>query len=96
MRVNVRRCILNGQKVTSIGKFYDELSRQLPLPHHFGRNLDALWDVLTADLPGPVEFTWEKAALSRTAMGEDYELLVELLREAAEERDDLKVVIHMQ
>lgn len=95
MQVNVRRCVLDGQTVTSIEKFYDELTRQLPFPRHFGRNLDALWDVLTVDLPGPVELTWENAALSRKAMGGDYELLVELLREAAEERGDLKVFIQM-
>jgi len=93
MRVNVQRCVLDGHVVTSIEKFYDELARQLSFPRHFGRNMDALWDTLTADTPGPVELVWEKAELSRATMGVDYQRAVELLREVAAERDDVKVVI---
>jgi RNAse (barnase) inhibitor barstar len=36
----------------SIGEFYDHLAGALELPDWFGRNLDALWDMLT-DLPAP-------------------------------------------
>jgi RNAse (barnase) inhibitor barstar len=36
----------------STGDFYDQLASALRLPDWFGRNLDALWDVLT-DLSAP-------------------------------------------
>ncbi|MBT0653894.1 barstar family protein [Geomobilimonas luticola] len=96
MRVNVRRCILDGQTVISMETFYAELERQLALPRHFGRNLDALWDVLTADVPGPLELVWNRAGLSRAAMGDSFERVVELLRDAAAERGgELKIVVRM-
>jgi ribonuclease inhibitor len=88
--------ILDGQKIESRDDFYAELKRsELPLPRHFGRNLDALWDVLTADLAGPLEIVWNASGISRSAMGgEKHDELVRLLLDAAVDRDDLKVSIH--
>lgn len=39
---------LNGKEMTSKGKAYAHIERQIPCPLYFGRNLDALWDVLMA------------------------------------------------
>jgi len=72
------------------GKILHELTRQLPFPRHFGRNLDALWDVLTVRPAGARGTDVGEGGPLRKAMGGDYELLVELLREAAEERGDLE------
>jgi ribonuclease inhibitor len=93
---NMMKYILDGKKIASRNDFYDELKRsKLPLPSHFGRNLDALWDVLTADLAGPLEIIWNASGSSRSAMGnEEHDQLVRLLLDAAVERDDLKVTIH--
>ena len=87
---------LDGRKIASRDDFYDELTRgKIPLPAHFGRNLDALWDVLTTDLAGPLEIIWNASGVSRGAMGaEEHDLLVRLLQDAARERDDLTVTIH--
>jgi ribonuclease inhibitor len=87
---------LDGRKIASRDDFYDELTRcKIPLPAHFGRNLDALWDELTADLAGPLEIIWNDSGISRGAMGgEEHDLLVRLLLDAARERDDLTVTIH--
>jgi ribonuclease inhibitor len=88
--------ILDGQKIASRDDFYDELKRsKLSLPLHFGRNLDALWDILIADLAGPLEIIWNHSGTSRCVMGsEEHDILVRLLLDAAVERDDLKVTIH--
>jgi ribonuclease inhibitor len=75
--------------IRSLVQFYDEVARQLDFPDHFGRNLDALWDVLTNDIEGPLEIVWQDTALSQAAMGDDYAKLVALLEEVAEERDDM-------
>ena len=82
----VKHCRLRG--IHSLDQFYDELARQLVLPSHFGRNLDALWDVLTGDVEGPFEIVWEGAEQARKSLGEDYAGVVALLRDAAAERDD--------
>lgn len=75
--------------IRSVARFYDELARQLDFPAHFGRNLDALWDVLVNDIEGPLEIVWQDTRLSQETMGDDYARLVALLEEAAEERGDV-------
>lgn len=82
----VKRCVLRD--IRSRAQFYDELARQLVFPAHFGRNLDALWDVLTGAVEGPFEIVWEGAEQARSHLGEDYAKLATLLRDAAAERDD--------
>ncbi len=73
-------------------EFYDVISRRLSLPKHFGRNLDALWDVLTTDVKGPVEIIWEESAVSRQAMGPIYDRLSALLQDVQKERGDFHVI----
>lgn len=82
----VKRCVLHD--ICSLARFYDELARQLDFPPHFGRNLDALWDVLTGDVEGPFEIVWEDAEQARSHLGKDYDRLVALLDDVAAERED--------
>ncbi len=88
------RCAIRGKEIGSHADFHAALARSLRLPRHYGRNLDALWDLLTGDLPGPVELVWRDAARSRERMGaKAHDRLVQLLLDAAVEREDLSVVI---
>jgi ribonuclease inhibitor len=88
MSVKVNRISIDGALVTSMDGFYDELARKLPLPAHFGRNLDALWDVLTVDLEGPLEIIWQRADLSKKSLGREFTVIAALFAEVSEERDD--------
>lgn len=83
----MKRCRLTD--IHSLDRLYDELARQLDFPPHFGRNLDALWDVLTSDVEGPLEIVWENPELSRASLGDEYPRLVALLEEAVAERGDM-------
>ena len=69
------------------------LARQLGFPGHFGGNLDALHDVLTGDVAGPVEIVWRDHRLSETALGADYARVLAVLRDAAAARDDLTLIL---
>jgi ribonuclease inhibitor len=91
MPVRRKRCVLSGKTVRSLGGFYDEIARQLSFPPHFGRNLDALWDVLVTDVEGPVELVWNEVVLSRRAMGVDFDRVLEVLLDAEKERKDFHV-----
>lgn len=84
--MQVKRCVLHD--IRTLAQFYDELARQLALPTHFGRNLDALWDVLAGDVAGPFEIVWEDSAQAQSNLGMDYSRLVILLNDLAAERDD--------
>ncbi len=89
----IKRCTLNGLKIHSLDDLYDQLATRLSLPVHFGRNLDALWDVLSADVAGPFKIVWKHGDDSKKSMGKDFDKVVKLLQELEEERDDFHLII---
>ena len=91
MPVRKKRCLLSGKTVRSLDAFYDEIARQLAFPDHFGRNLDALWDVLSADMEGPIEVVWKNPDTSRLEMGRDFDRILAVLKEVEKARKDFRV-----
>jgi len=91
VRRSARIYELPGQSIRSLDEFYDEIALLLHFPDHFGRNLDALWDVLTTDIEGPVELIWEDSATSKKSMGKDFDRVSALLRDIEKEREDFTV-----
>lgn len=89
----IKRCALNGLAIHSLDDLYDQLSNRLSLPAHFGRNLDALWDVLSTDIEGPFKIVWKHSDDSKKSMGKDFERVMKLLQELEEERDDFQLTI---
>ncbi|POZ61771.1 barstar family protein [Chromobacterium alticapitis] len=86
-------CELRG--IRSLEQLFDELSRQLRLPAHFGRNLDALYDSLSQDVAGPFELVWRDTDEAKLALGADlYATILEILEAVAEERGDVTLDIH--
>lgn len=73
----------------SIDAVYDILARDLALPKHFGRNLDALFDALTGDVKGPLEIVVEDAEALERALGANGEALLKLLRDARRARREI-------
>lgn len=88
----MKHATLDGSHAT-MDAVYEALQRQLDLPAHFGRNLDALWDALTKDVAGPVEIVWRDYATARAHIGPPLDRLADVLRDAAAERPDLRVRI---
>lgn len=88
-----RRCVLEGRHLASMDAVYDALAEQLGLGRAFGRNLDAVWDVLTTDIGGPIDIVWRDGHLSRARLGAEFDRVVRLLRSVAQERDDVTVVV---
>jgi ribonuclease inhibitor len=90
--MSVKRYVLDGQAIQSLDSFYKEIEKVFPLPDYFGRNLDALADVLTTDLGGPCEILWEQSEVSKQAMKRDFPRIRTVLKRVAREREDIKVV----
>lgn len=67
----------------SRAKVFDALARDLGFPQHWGRNLDALHDVLRADIAGPIEITWRAPARP------ELDAIRAVLRDVARERRDV-------
>ncbi len=87
-----RRCVLDAAVLETQDAVYDALAGQLRLPAHFGRNLDALWDALTVDVPGPVEIVVANRAAAPADMHAFWQRLCGVLAEAAAARGDLVAV----
>ncbi|MRR16080.1 MAG: barnase inhibitor [Deltaproteobacteria bacterium] len=91
--MSIKRCRINGRCIQSLSDLYDRLGCGLALPEHFGRNLDALWDVLSTDIEGPLEIIWQHADESKKMMGRDYSRVVRLFERLEKERDDFRLQI---
>jgi len=91
--LSLKRFSLKGETIHSLEDLYDRLSSQLGLPEHFGRNLDALWDVLSADVEGPFEIEWSRADDSRKSMGKDFDRALKVFQDVEKERNDFKLKI---
>ena len=91
MPMKKKRCLLSGKTVRSLDIFYDEIARQLAFPKHFGRNLDALWDVLSTDIEGPIEVGWKNPDSSRLEMGGDFDRVLAVLKDVEKARKDFRV-----
>lgn len=89
----IKRCTLNGNTIHSLDDLYDRISNLIDLPEHFGRNLDALWDVLSTGVEGHFEIIWRHADNSKKFMGKDFDRAVKLFEELEKERDDFKLKI---
>lgn len=85
---------LEFSDVYSLEDFYRQLAIQTDLPAHFGRNLDALFDVLTTDLPGPLQIVWLRHDTCATCLGHDnYTALLAVLHDAANCRPDIELIL---
>lgn len=52
-KLAVKTVVLPGRQLTTRDKLHDWLNKALEFPY-YGRNLDALWDLLSATIPMPV------------------------------------------
>jgi Barstar, RNAse (barnase) inhibitor len=91
----IKRCVLNGLKIHSLDDLYAQLEKRLSLPAYFGRNLDALWDVLSADVEGPFKIVWKHGDASKKFMGRDFNRAVKLLRDLEKERHDFQLTVEL-
>ena len=91
MRQPLRRIRIDGAAVTTLSEAWGALERALDLPAHFGRNLDALHDSLTTDVPGPLDIDWRASGRTAAALGVDFDRLRTTMEEASMARPDLRV-----
>lgn len=78
------KLILDGNAIKSEGDFHDAIDRAARAVgfEGYGRNLDALWDVITAILPLPVDVQWLNADVCRDALGDRFQRIASVFRDA--------------
>ncbi len=89
-------CRLRGAAIETSRDVYDQLARQLGFPDWFDPNLDALWDVLTTEIPGPIRVVWDDTECSQARLGKDFKRLRRVLREVAKQRADFTLEMGKQ
>jgi len=70
---------IDGASIKNEADFHAALAEKLKLPSHYGRNLDAMWDVLSTDVERPVVLVWKNSQLSSVALGTRFAKIVEIL-----------------
>ncbi len=63
-------------------QLYEQLSIKLNLPDYFGRNLDALWDMLTGEIEMPLFIKFINLSNKQLTLFHEF---IELFEEASEE-----------
>ncbi len=79
---------INGEKVKSEVDFHIEISKKLNFPSYYGKNLDALWDILSSDVERPIVLTWKNALISKEKMGIEYDKICNVLKRVAQQNKD--------
>jgi len=64
----VKTVVLPGYQLTTRDALHDWLHEALEFPY-YGRNLDALWDLISATIPLPVTLVWQDFAHSQRLLG---------------------------
>lgn len=87
--------VIEFSNLRSLDDVWPQLESQVDLPRHFGYNLDALYDVLSTDLEGPLTVIWLQHEVARAVMGEQaYGALLMTLEDAANARMDVELLLH--
>ena len=83
---------LNGKAMVDRPAAHSHLADQLDLPTYYGRNLDALYDVLT-DIGEDTQIILEDPAAVIENLGKYGEALLATMQEAAEENPRLTITL---
>jgi len=79
---------IDGSILRSESQIHDFLGITFKIPF-YGKNLDALWDLLVGLIEGPVKIVWVNSQISEQLLGHRFFKLIEVFDEAAEIRGDL-------
>ena len=84
--------ILNGNAMTDRPAAHSHLAERLELPTWYGRNLDALYDVLT-EIGTDTEIILEEPSAVIDNLGKYGEAMLSTMQEAAEENPHLTITL---
>ena len=80
--------ILNGKRMRHNKAAHDYLKRKLNFPDYYGKNLDALWDLLTS-ISNPIEIVLLNSEDLYDSLGEYGHELVNVFKESMDENANI-------
>jgi RNAse (barnase) inhibitor barstar len=87
--------LLDGSEMASEDDFHDAVTAASGV-EFYGRNLDALWDLLVGLVDPPIEIRWTNAESSRAAIGERFDRIVAVIRNAQAELGPSSLIFDLQ
>ncbi len=87
----MRLAVINGTRINSMEKVHDCLQRQLGFPGYYGKNLDALYDLLSTEDRPTLLLLFDSKGLAER-LGSKGQGLVETLQDAALQNHRLRLV----
>lgn len=76
---------IDFSKIQNMEAFYDELQNQINLPDYFGRNLDALYDMVSGELELPLNIHFINMNLDQL---ETFDSLIQTMCDLQEELEE--------
>src|SRR4051794_6966829 len=80
--LNILVVEIEGKRIRSESDFHQEISEKLDFPAYYGRNLSALWEMLSGNLPRPCRLVWKDAHISKASLGKGFDDIVGIMDEA--------------
>lgn len=82
----MNRATFDFERIGTMDDFYIIAKRELNLPEHFGKNLDALWDCINGDIALPLSIQFTNMSMPQL---ETFDKLIQLFEEAADELGEI-------
>ena len=88
----MRMIVIDGGMMPSKEEAHAYLAQKLSLPEYYGKNLDALFDVLTAGLEMPACLIIYRAKLLEESLGRYGRALLDVMTDASRDNPYLRVI----
>ena len=86
--------VIDGSKIKTSELLHEYLKHNLNLPDYYGRNLDALWDMLSAWVSFPLIIIIKNSDLMEKNLGHDYFCkIINLMQRAEEELKGFNYIV---
>jgi ribonuclease inhibitor len=86
--------LINGKEVKSQDHLHTLLAKQLNFPKFYGKNLDALFEILSSDYSGQTVIKLKHLSFLKARLGPEYtEALIQAILDASEENPKVVLVL---
>lgn len=70
--------IIDGMSIKTEEDFHNNLSNAFNINQYYGKNLYALWDILSANIERPLTLKWNNSCESKKYLGKNFDLIIEV------------------
>jgi len=84
---------IDGNLIKSEQDFHVAIAKLLEFPEWYGKNLDALWDLLTGHVETDVQLTWSNHQISKENLGEDFKAIISVFEDLKESYPEFELIL---